>query len=49
MNNKRPAVYHHKVKNKPQGFQRQDADAVWARSRETYMDNPKLAKFLSAL
>ncbi|CBK39956.1 protein of unknown function [Nitrospira defluvii] len=48
----RPAVYYHKVKGKPLGFQRQDAEAVRKRSRAAskaaYRDDPQKVKAINA-
>jgi hypothetical protein len=43
-----PPAYHHKVKNRPQGFQRQSATAVRARSKATYHADPEKAKAMGA-
>lgn len=44
----KPEFYHHKVKDKPVGYQRQDANAVRARSKAAYRRDPERAKVISA-
>ena len=43
-----PSVYHHQVKNRPQGFQRQNAKTVRARSKAKYHADPEKAKSINA-